>query len=79
MLSLRDERVDDLIRNARIARLLDPDTGAALPFPPPLFDATLVRATGDEWILAGFERIESMGRVTDYAQSWTVSPADLLR
>jgi len=79
VLSLRDERVDDLMRNARIARLVDPDTGVALTAPPALFDATLTRATADEWTLAGFERIEHMGRVVDYAQTWLISPVDLLR
>ncbi len=71
--SLREEMVPMLNRHARVARLLDADTGKPEDNPPALYDAVVLRATADEWIVSGLERVLSGLQEVDVAQTWQVA------
>lgn len=72
VLTLYEERVPELNRHALVATLRDPDTGAGIAGLCPLVDARVVRATGDEWVLTGIERVMANLQEVDCAQSWLV-------
>lgn len=74
---LREEHVPALNRHSRVARLLDAATGAPVPNVPALYDAVLLRATADEWVVTGFERIEQALQILDVAQTWVLTPMTL--
>lgn len=71
--SLREELVQALHRHTRVAMLLDAHTLAPVAGIPPLYDAALLRATADEWVVTGFERIERGVQMVDVAQTWLVA------
>jgi hypothetical protein len=76
-LSVRQE--DDHIRHriTLVARLSL--IGGGMRTVPPLFDVVLISATGDSWMLAGYERVTSGALQQEYflGQSWVVTPAPL--
>lgn len=73
--TLHEERVPDLNRHSRVARLLNPQVGT--PVLPELYDAALLRATADEWVVTGFERVEQRLKLVDCAQTWVITPVAL--
>lgn len=80
--SLREEWVPELNRHARVARLLNTHTGMPVDGLAPLADSVLLRASADEWVISGMERVMRGLQVVDVAQTWLVSlvrmePADL--
>lgn len=72
VLTLNEERIVDLNRHSLVATLRHPDTGAPVPGLNPLLDARVVRATNDEWVLTGIERVADNLIELDCAQSWLV-------
>ena len=70
VLTLDEQRVPALNRHALVAMLRDPTTGAPVDGIAPLIDARVVRATADEWVVTGFERIDDGMQERDCAQSW---------
>lgn len=73
IISLQEEMVPALHRHARVAKLLDVRTGALVDGVGSLYDAVLLRATADEWVVAGVERIEQGMRIIDVAQTWLIT------
>lgn len=71
--SLLEVMVPELNRHARVATLLDAHTGTPVAGIGSLYDAVMLRATADEWVVTGFERIERDMRVFDVAQTWLIS------
>lgn len=59
-------------RHSRVARLLDPATGAALKEVPQLIDVQVIALTRDCLTLSGIERHEdvAISKIEDFAQSW---------
>lgn len=78
VLILKEEMVVVLNRHAFVATLRDPDTGAAVVGLPPLIDARVIRASADEWIWTGFERVMSGLREADCVQTWVVRAVSLV-
>jgi len=74
ILRVRQEDVPTLNRHCLVARLYDTDNGSEIADLPPLHDAALLHLSPEEMVLSGFERIESVGRVIDFAQSWRIKP-----
>lgn len=70
VLALGEKWVKELNRHALVATLRHPDTGAEVPGICPLTDARLMRATPDEWVLNGIERVIVNLQEIDCAQSW---------
>lgn len=62
-----------LNRHARVATLIQLGTGAPVAGLGSLYDAVLLRATADEWVVTGFERIEHGMQVYDVAQTWIIA------
>lgn len=75
--ALHEERVPELSRTSRVARLLQVDTGLPVVGIAPLMDAVLLRATADEWVVTGFERVEQRLKLVDCAQTWVITPVAL--
>lgn len=71
ILLIRQELIDD--RYVRVARLVDPCTGAELEGLPRLLNVELVSQTAEEMLLAGIERVDDLGRSIDRAQEWRVA------
>ncbi len=71
ILLIRQELIDD--RHVRVARLVDPLTGAEFEGLPRLLNVELVSQTAEEMLLAGIERIDDLGRAIDRAQEWRVA------
>ena len=78
VLTLADEHVPSLNRHSLVAILRDPDSGAPIDGLCPLVDARIVRATADEWVLTGFERVILNMDERDCAQSWVVRMESLV-
>ncbi len=78
ILNINEERISALNRHALIATLRDPQSGELVPGLNPLVDARLIRATCDEWILTGFERVMLNLQESDCAQSWIVRIDELV-
>jgi hypothetical protein len=78
VLDLKERYLADLNRTTRMARLLDRATGKEISEAPPIIDVRLIYASGDELVLIGLERTDRCGRVTDHAQTWRVTPVDLV-
>jgi hypothetical protein len=78
VLDLKERYVPDLNRTTRVARLLDRASGAEIEETPPIIDVRLIYATGDEMVLIGLERKDQFGRLVDQAQTWRVTPVDLV-
>jgi len=68
-LTVTEERDELLHRTCRVARVID-DFRRPTNVLPPLFDATLLWMSNDQMVLTGFERDDSIGSITDYAQTW---------
>jgi hypothetical protein len=68
---LRVEQIDDedLLRQVRIARVVNPNRSVRPDELPPLHDPVIVAMSTQAFNLAGFERIVG----ADFAQSWLVS------
>ena len=79
VLTIYQNHVPWLNRHVLVAQLIHPETGRLIDGVAPLYDASILRATGSEWILTGFERItnQSMMKEFDYAQTWIVSALSL--
>lgn len=77
ILTLNEAQVSSLNRHALVATLRDPDTGAAVTGVESLIDARLIRATSDEWVLTGFERVLIGMHECDCAQTWVVRMEEL--
>jgi len=62
-------------RSTRVARLYDPDSRKPLAHPSPLYDVTIISASGDYLVLAGLERTRDdlLDREIAYAQSWLLT------
>lgn len=67
-----EQRDEILNRTTRVAKLVDPNTGAQVENIPLLRDAQLVGMTRDSLSLSGIERIEdaAIQKIEDFAQSW---------
>lgn len=71
--SLREELVPALNRHTRVARLLDAGTGTPVEGLLALYDAAVLRAGADEWVVAGMERVLRGLQEVDVAQTWQVA------
>ncbi len=72
-LIITEERDPDLNRLCRCAKLIVPDSHQQ-PQIEPLWDVTLIYSSYEWLVLAGFERIETLGGdQRHYAQSWVCS------
>jgi hypothetical protein len=78
VLTLSEEHLPNLHRHALVARLRDPLTNAPIDALPPLIDARLIRATADEWVITGFERVMISMQECDCAQTWVARMEQLL-
>lgn len=78
VLTLHEEWMPAWHRHVRVARLLDPATGADANGVPPLFDPALLHMTADEWVLSGIESTSDGERTIDVAQTWRVTPVELV-
>jgi len=61
-----------LHRITRVARVIEVER-CAVNLLRPLFDATLIWMSNDQIALTGFERVDTTGDYTDYAQTWCAS------
>ena len=77
ILTLNEAQISALNRHALVATLRDTDTGAAVAGIEPLLDARLIRATSDELVLTGFERVQIGLHECDCAQTWLVRMEEL--
>lgn len=77
ILTLNETQISALNRHALVATLRDLDSGAAVAGIEPLIDARLIRATSDEWVLTGFERVQIGMHECDCAQTWLVRMEEL--
>jgi hypothetical protein len=73
-LTITEERDDVLHRTTRVARVIEVEP-RPINLLPPLFDATLLWMSNDQMALTGFERVDSTGDYTDYAQTWLCEQA----
>ena len=73
--SLQEQHVPSLNRHSRVATLVQADGIAQVPGIATLYDATLLRATADEWVVTGFERLEQAAKVMDVVQTWLITLA----
>ena len=71
ILLVREELVGE--RHVRVARLVDPETGAEIEALPRLLSVEIVHQTAEELLLAGVERTDDLGRQIDRAQEWRVA------
>jgi hypothetical protein len=68
-LTIIEEHDKLLHRVTRVARVIELER-RPVNLLPPLFDATLLWMSNDQMALAGFERVDTTGDYTDYAQTW---------
>ena len=75
-LLVNEQRDDELRRNVRVARFVDP-SNVLRDLIAPLHDVVLVSCRPDWWTLTGYEvAIEStLGSTVHYRQSWILVPA----
>lgn len=71
-LIVTDDRDPELNRLCRCAKLVVPDQHEQ-PLIAPLWDAILIYANYDWFVLTGFERIDTLGYQQHFAQSWLCS------
>jgi len=68
-MTITEQRDDVLHRISRVARVIDFQR-RPMDLLPPLFDATLLWMSNDQLALTGFERDDTTGTATDFAQTW---------
>ena len=73
-LTITEERDKLLHRTTRVARIIEVER-RPVDLLRPLFDATLIWMSNDQMALTGFERDDTSGSHTDYAQTWLCEEA----
>jgi hypothetical protein len=73
-LTITEETDKDLHRTSRVARIIEVER-RPVEVLPPLFDATLLWMNYDQMAITGFERVDTTGDFTDYAQTWLCEKA----
>jgi len=68
-MTITEQRDDVLHRISRVARVIDFQR-RPIDLLPPLFDATLLWMSNDQLAVTGFERVDTTGDFTDFAQTW---------
>jgi hypothetical protein len=73
-LTVTEENDQVLHRICRVARVIEVER-RPVDLLPPLLDATLLWMNHDQMALTGFERVDTTGDYTDYAQTWLCEEA----